>query len=132
MSNKPKKLTGLPTYIRFLDQLKTKVQQAQLKAAVAVNSELIALYWEIGKAIVEKQEQEGWGTLVIEKLCYDLQDAFPGLQGFSRANIFKVRAFYLAYTKVSQPVRQLNSLPVPHIPWSHKAYKRHGKATTNL
>jgi len=119
MSSKPKKLVGLPTYIRFLDQLKKRVQQAQLKASLAVNSELISLYWEIGKSIVEKQEQEGWGTLVIEKLCRDLQDAFPGLQGFSRANIFKMRAFYLAYTKVSQPVRQFNALPIAHIPWGH-------------
>ena len=54
------------------------IRQAQLKASVTVNSELIQLYWNIGKSIVEKQEQEGWKAQVIEKLCRDLQNAFPG------------------------------------------------------
>lgn len=116
---KTKKNDSLISYVSFLEQLKKKIQQTQLKAALAVNSELIRLYWEIGKSIVEKQEQEGWGTQVIEKLCKDLQNAFPGMQGFSRANIFKMRAFYLSYTKVSQPVRQIDMLPIAQIPWGH-------------
>ena len=118
MSNKPKKLMGLPTYIRFLDQLKKKVQQAQLKAALAVNSKLIVLYWEIGKAIVEKQEQEGWETLVIENYVTTYKMLSLGFKNFHEP-IYKMRAFYLAYKKVSQPVRQFNSLLVAHIPWGH-------------
>ena len=103
----------------FLEQLKKKVQQAQLKASLAVNHELIQLYWDIGKSIVEKQEQEGWKAQIIEKLCKDLQNAFPGIQGFSRANIFNMRSFYLAYPRVQQPVGFLNTLPIVNIPWDH-------------
>ena len=114
-----KKSLNIKSYSTFLEQLKKRVSQAQIKAAVAVNTELIQLYWDIGKSIVEKQAEEGWGSQIIEKLCRDLQNSFPGIQGFSRANIFKMRAFYLAYEKVSQAVRQLEELPITRIPWGH-------------
>lgn len=119
MSTSEKKQRNLSNYATFLEQLKTKVQQAQLKASLAVNSELIQLYWDIGKSIVEKQEQEGWKAQVIEKLCKDLQNAFPGIRGFSRANIFNMRSFYLAYARIQQPVGLLNELPISKIPWGH-------------
>ena len=80
--------------------LKTKIHASQIKAALSVNHELIKLYWDIGQTIVEKQKEEKWGAGVIEKLAQDLQKAFPGIGGFSRPNVFKVRAFYLAYEKV--------------------------------
>lgn len=92
-----KKDSSLTSYVILLNQLKKRIQQSQIKAALAVNSELIQLYWDIGKAIVEKQEQERWGSQVIEKLCKDLQKTFPGMQGFSRTNISRMRSFYLAY-----------------------------------
>jgi len=114
-----KKTTTISHYALFLEQLKNKVQQAKIKASLAVNSELIQLYWDIGKSIVEKQEQEGWGTQVIEKLCKDLQNSFPGMQGFSRTNIFRMRVFYLIYAKVPQTVGQINALPIVNIPWGH-------------
>ena len=120
MSTKTKAMTkksmNIKSYAAFLEQLKKRVRDAQIKAAVAVNTELIQLYWDIGKSIVEKQAEEGWGSQIIEKLCRDLQNSFPGIQGFSRANIFKMRAFYLAYEKVSQAVRQLEELPITRIP----------------
>ncbi len=119
MSAKTKTLSTSTNYASFLEQLKKRVQQAQLKASLAVNSELIQLYWDMGKSIVEKQEKEGWGTQVIEKLCSDLQNTFPGVQGFSRANIFRMKAFYRAYEKVAQAARQLNELPFINIPWWH-------------
>lgn len=119
MPSKVKKSSATKSYASFLEQLKSRVRQSQTKASVAVNIELIQLYWDIGKSIVEKQEEEGWGANIIEKLCDDLQNAFPGIQGFSRANIFKMRAFYLAYEKVSQAVRLLNDLPITKIPWGH-------------
>lgn len=109
-------LTG---YVQFLEDVKARVRSAQLKAAVSVNKELIKLYWEIGKQIVLRQKNEGWGSQVIERLAKDLNTAFPGLQGFSRPNIFKMRAFYLAYEKVSQAVRQIDDLPFFRIPWGH-------------
>ena len=119
MSAKSKKSIQVSPYELFLGQLKNKVQQAQIKAALAVNSELIQLYWEIGKSIVEKQEQEGWKAQVIEQLCKDLQNALPGLQGFSRTNIFRMRSFYLVYARVPQAVGLLNTLPIGKIPWGH-------------
>ena len=114
---------AITSYPSFLKQLKSKIQQAQIKASLAVNSELIMLYWEIGKAIVEKQEQEGWGAQIIETLCKDLQAAFPGMQGFSKRNIFRMRFFYREYAKVQQAVGLLhtpiNGLPISKIPWGH-------------
>lgn len=119
MDTKSKSVLVPKDYAQFLKQLQDKIKHAQTEASLAVNTELIKLYWEIGKDIVEKQETEGWGSQTIEKMCKDLQNAFPGIQGFSRANIFKMRAFYLAYEKVSQAVRLFNELPIARIPWGH-------------
>ncbi len=106
-------------YRALLEELKTRIRSAQTKAAVRVNEELIKLYWEIGCEIVGRQEKETWGTQVIDRLAKDLQNSFPGVGGFSRANVFKMRAFYLAYAKVSQAVRQIDELPFFRIPWGH-------------
>jgi predicted nuclease of restriction endonuclease-like (RecB) superfamily len=84
------------------------VQQAQTKAMLSVNRELIQLYWDIGRLIVEQQEQAGWGQSVLERLADDLQKDLPGVGGFSRSNVFRMRAFYVAYRpveEVAQPVR---------------------------
>ncbi len=106
-------------YIETLVLLKKQVQEAQIKAVLVANRELIALYWDIGRIIVERQEQSKWGARVIELLVKDLQAEFPGLEGFSRANIFYMRAFYLAYAIVQQPVGQFRELPIAMIPWGH-------------
>jgi hypothetical protein len=87
-------------YTKFLASLKTKIRSAQIKGAIAVNKELIKLYWDIGKDIFEKQEQEGWGSKVLEKTAKDLQNEFPAIEGFSRTNLFRMRAFYTSYAKV--------------------------------
>ncbi|MDR3625135.1 MAG: PDDEXK nuclease domain-containing protein [Chlamydiales bacterium] len=108
-------------YKKLLDNLKTRIRSAQIKAAIKVNEELIKLYWEIGQEITERQDKQGWGTQVIEHLAKDLQNSFPGVGGFSRTNVFRMRAFYLAYQKVPQAVGQLNDLPVFRIPWGHNA-----------
>lgn len=107
------------SYAKFITSLKTKIRSAQIKGAVAVNRELIKLYWDIGKDIFEKQEQEGWGTKVLERAAKDLQNEFPGIEGFSRTNLFRMRAFYTAYAKVPQVVGQLEQLPIFSIPWGH-------------
>jgi predicted nuclease of restriction endonuclease-like (RecB) superfamily len=115
-------------YGELLEDLKNRVRAAQLKAAVAVNRELIQLYWDIGRLIVQRQDREGWGKSVVERLADDIQRAFPGLGGFSRSNVFRMRAFYEAYAsdvagsgsaapksvgkKVAQAVRQLPSKKV--------------------
>ena len=103
---------GLPSdYVEFLESLKTRVRQAQTKAMLSVNRELIALYWDIGRQIVERQEREGWGKSVVDRLATDLQKAFPGIGGFSPSNVWRMRAFFLAYRLLpqilAQPVRDL-------------------------
>lgn len=106
-------------YKSFLEDLKLRIRSSQIKAISKVNEELIKLYWEIGREIVERQEKEAWGSQVIERLAKDLQSSFPGISGFSRANVFKMRAFYLGCAKVSQAVRQIEELPFFRIPWGH-------------
>lgn len=106
-------------YAKVLSELKTKIQEAQIKSVLAANKELLKLYWAIGQTIAIKQEESGWGSNIIEKLANDIQNAFPGLQGFSRSNIFYMRAFYKAYTKVQQAAGQLEDLPIFKIPWFH-------------
>lgn len=86
--------TGLAGYATLLTHLKQRIRSAQIKAALSVNRELIQLYWDVGRAIVVKQKQEGWGTAVIAKLAADLQREFPDLSGFSRPNIYRMRAFF--------------------------------------
>ncbi len=81
----------------FVDALEARIRAAQLKAALSVNRELLALYWNLGRALVERQEAAGWGARVIERLADDLQKAFPGVSGFSRSNVYRMRAFYLAH-----------------------------------
>lgn len=106
-------------YVQTLADIKSRVQEAQSKSILAVNKELIKLYWEIGHIVAEKQEHCGWGASVIERLVKDLQGAFPGIEGFSRANVFRMRAFYRAYEKVSQAVILFDALPFFMIPWGH-------------
>ena len=105
---------GLPAdYQAFLESLKTRVQQAQTKAMLSVNRELIQLYWDIGREIVERQDREGWGKSVVDRLAADVQKAFPGMGGFSPVNVWRMRAFYVAYRPappiLSQPATELKS-----------------------
>jgi predicted nuclease of restriction endonuclease-like (RecB) superfamily len=101
-------------YHAFLQNIKTRVQQAQLKAVVAVNQELILLYWQIGKEILARQEQEGWGTKVTDRLSADLHAAFPQMKGFSPRNLKYMRAFAKAY-----PEEPFVQQVAAQIPWFH-------------
>lgn len=102
-------------YGELLADLKARIRAAQVKAALAVNRELIQLYWQIGQGIVERQDREGWGQKVIDRLARDLQAEFPGDSGFSRANIYLMRQFFVAYRDpsaiVQQAVGQLDGTP---------------------
>ncbi|HEX6747961.1 MAG TPA: PDDEXK nuclease domain-containing protein [Longimicrobium sp.] len=80
-------------YHEFLHALKERIRSAQLRAAVSVNRELVLLYWEIGRDLVERQDREGWGTRVIDRLAADLRAAFPGQQGFSPRNLKYMKRF---------------------------------------
>ena len=81
----------------FLADIKTRVRAAQLRAAVSVNRELILLYWDIGKTIVEAQKTKGYGKQVVERLADDLHKEFTVPEGKSSLNLWRIRAFYTAY-----------------------------------
>jgi predicted nuclease of restriction endonuclease-like (RecB) superfamily len=119
LTKKSKTPASQSDYANFIAYLKIKIRSSQLKAAVSVNREMIRLYWDIGKDIVERQQQDNWGAGVLDKVARDIQNEFPGVDGFSRSNLFRMKAFYLAYEKVAQVVRQLEELPVFSIPWGH-------------
>ena len=95
-------LTTRPAgYDDFLQNLKRRIQAAQVKAVFAVNRELILLYWHIGREILERQREAGWGAKVIERLAADLHREFPGMTGFSRTNLLYMRAFAEAWPEKS-------------------------------
>lgn len=97
-------------YIQFLNDLKSKIRQAQYQAYRSVNKELINLYWDIGKSIVEKQEKLGWGQKIIQQLSEDLQKEFPKNSGFSYASLDRMRKLFLTYsdnTKLARLVREI-------------------------
>jgi predicted nuclease of restriction endonuclease-like (RecB) superfamily len=104
----------LLAYQSLFSDIKQKIQRSQVKAAVAVNSEMILLYWEIGKSIAEKQSQEGWSAGVIPQLSKDLQKDLPGTKGFSERNLGRMLAFYREYPEASI-LPQL----VAKLPWGH-------------
>ena len=107
-------------YPNFIADLKEKVRVAQLKALFSMNREMTLLYWEIGKNIVERQQKDKWKSNFIEKVSKDMQNEFPGVEGFSRTNLFRMKSFFLAYQTAPQGMI-LEDLPVFNIPWGHNA-----------
>lgn len=115
MSDRPAGLTSPPEgYADWLTDLKSRIHSAQQRATLAVNRELVMLYWQIGRDILARQAQQGWGTKVIERLALDLRSAFPEMKGFSPRNLKYMWAFAEAWPEwaiVQQAVAQL--------PWGH-------------
>ena len=121
-----------PDYTTWLHTLKGRIQSARISAARAANRELILLYWDMGRGIVEKQQGLGWGKSVVEQLSADLQAEFPGLRGFSANNLWLMRQFYMEYSAsevlvaapaeaglleasdLEQPVQDLPDRDLPH------------------
>ena len=101
-------------YQELLISLKQRIRTSQIRAALAVNRELIILYWQIGREILLRQSQQGWGAKVIDRLSQDLREEFPELKGLSRTNLLYMRAFAEAYSE-EQIVQQV----VGQIPWGH-------------
>src|SRR4030042_70995 len=98
-------------YRTFFKEIKERIHKAQYDALKSVNKELINLYWDIGKSIVAKQEKLGWGKSIVETLAGDLQKEFPGIHGFSSANLWRMRNFYIAYQeneKLAPLVREIS------------------------
>lgn len=111
----PVKLTEPPSgYADWLADLKTRIHSAQQRAALAVNRELLLLYWQIGQDILARQAAQGWGAKVIERLSQDLRLAFPEMKGFSRANLMYMRAFAAAW-----PDEKIVQQAVGQLPWGH-------------
>lgn len=114
-------------FLLLLKEVKTRIQQAQARAVLSVNSELIRLYWDLGKTIDQKQKNEGWGTQVIPRLAKELSGELAELKGFSERNLKRMVAFYRAYSEggliVPQAVAQLENdeemVAFFSIPWGH-------------
>lgn len=112
-------------YSAFLVELKNRIKSAQIKSAVSVNRELIALYWELAEKIVEKQKTSQWGDGLLAQMSKDLQEEFPDMKGFSKRNLELMRQWYLFWTRDSaigqQAVAQLEFAKqlVSQIPWGH-------------
>ena len=105
-------------YASWLAELKGKIRSAQLKAAVSVNRELLALYWEIGQSLSQKVESEKWGSAVVEELSKDLKAEFPNQKGFSRSNLFSMKKWYEFYAHSNLGLEKVQQL-VGQIPWGH-------------
>ncbi len=99
-------------YEPLLEAVKAEIASARLRAARTVNNELIGMYWRIGRLVLDRQADEGWGTRVIDRLATDLRTTFPGARGLSRRNLQYMRALAAAWPEVvPQAVAQL--------PWGH-------------
>lgn len=141
----PAKQTRQPAipagYVHLLETIKQRVHRTQVRAALSANAELVALYWDIGRMILDRQTREGWGAKVIDRLAADLQAEFPGRQGFSPRNLKYMRALAQAWPDglfakpegltsseprefVQQPVAQFQPAPImqsplAQLPWRH-------------
>ena len=129
----------LASYTGLLADIKQRIQAAQTRAVLAVNAELIHLYWEIGQMLEARQAQEGWGAGVIPRLAQDLRNELPEVKGFSERNLKRMLAFHRAYpglagkvppavaplpegasqAKVPQVVAQIPSDLIQAVPWAH-------------
>ena len=140
MKRKDTALQVTPEYRGFIEDLKARVFSARLSAARAVNRDLILLYWDIGRAIADKQEELGWGESVVKMVASDLRSAFPGTTGFSPQNVWRMLQFYRTHADerfLSQVVREWTedgkAAPTPEklsqlvremvatVPWGHHA-----------
>ena len=81
-------------YAALLTEVKERVRSAQYEALKVVNTEMIALYWDLGKLIAERQNREGWGKSVVKRLANDLKNEFSGVGGFSTSNLWRMKGFW--------------------------------------
>lgn len=100
------------SYLDFIEAIKKEIENQRLKVVLNANSSMICLYWNIGKAILQKQEEEGWGAKVIDRMAKDLKEAFPDISGFSPRNIKYMRKFAECW-----PDFEIVQRIVAQIPW---------------
>jgi predicted nuclease of restriction endonuclease-like (RecB) superfamily len=111
----PSQIEGEPSgYREWFADVKARVHAAQQRAALAVNQELLGLYWQLGRDILERQEREGWGARVVEHLARDLKAEFPEVKGFSPRNLKYMRSFAEAW-----PDREMVQQLLHKVPWFH-------------
>jgi hypothetical protein len=103
-----------PEYKEWLNELKGRVEQARQRALLSVNRELVGLYWQIGRDILERQQRQGWGAKVIDRLASDLRSAFPDMKGFSPRNLKYMRALAEAW-----PGGEFVQQAAAQLPWFH-------------
>ena len=116
MSDKPVSLSPAPQgYAEWLAELKRRIHSAQQRATLAVNRELVLLYWQIGRDILARQADQGWGAKVIDRLAKDLRAAFPHMKGFSPRNLKYMRAFADAW-----PDGEFVQGVLAQLPWYHQ------------
>ena len=101
-------------YEQVLNSVKQRIRQAQVRAALSVNRELVLLYWQIGHEILQRQQQEGWGAKVIDRLAHDLRAAFPEVKGFSPRNLKYMRKLAAAY-----PDESIVQATLAQLTWYH-------------
>ena len=101
-------------YGKWLAEVKARIHSAQQRAALAVNTEMLRVYWQIGRDILDRESSQGWGARVIDRLSHDLRQSFPDLGGFSRANLKYMRAFAAAW-----PEDAIGQQAVGQLPWGH-------------
>ena len=107
-------LQPLEGYGAWLEALKGRIQTARSRAVLAVNAELVTLYWQLGQEILERQRAQGWGAKVIDRLARDLKDAFPDMKGFSSRNLKYMRTF-----AERCPEARIGQQPAAQLPWFH-------------
>ena len=103
-----------PDYAAWLADLKARIQQERLRVVLASNAVMVLLYWDIGRSILDKQAEQGWGSRVIDRLAADLREAFPEMKGFSPRNLKYMRAFAAAW-----PERLIVQASLAQLTWYH-------------
>ncbi len=102
-------------YLNWIKRLKTKIREAQNKVAFSINSQLLELYWELGRELALRQQNTNWGSNYIESTALELRTSFPQIKGFSRRNLYAMRQWYLFYSQENEFMPQA----VAQIPWGH-------------
>lgn len=105
----------LTDYVEFFSELKIEIKQAQIRAAVSLNKEVISMYWKIGRSILDRQKKLGWGAKVIDRLSKDLRKEFPEMKGFSQRNLKYMRSFAENWQDEQIVQQVLHNLPWGHI-----------------
>ncbi|MBW2621188.1 MAG: DUF1016 domain-containing protein, partial [Deltaproteobacteria bacterium] len=131
--------TGIVLYANLLGDIKNRILQAQVKATLSANAEMIMMYWDIGRMVHQRQQQQGWSAAIIPRLSKDIKNELPEVKGFSERNLGRMLAFYRNYQDIDlflpQPVAKSESsefspqtvakLPaadiIKSIPWGHHA-----------